>query len=183
MSRAVVIALLLAAAMFATRMEHFGTIASLPDASLAVFFFAGLWLVQRRWFVLLLGVAALTDYYAFAASGVSGDCFTPAYPFLASAYACLWAAGERARTRPVGAIVLPMIGAVVAMVGAFAISNLSFFAFSGQFAAMTAGEYVMRTVRFAPSYVIYAALYVAAGLALRALWVKRAAAAATPRAV
>ncbi len=178
MSRRIVTALLLAAAMFATRVEHFGTIASLPDASLAVFFFAGMWLVQRRWFVLLLGIAALTDYYAFAQSGVSDSCFTPAYPFLAAAYACLWVAGERVRAPGAGAIVMPGVGAVLAMVGAFAISNLSFFAFSGQFAALTVGEYVARTVRYAPSYVLYALLYVAAGLALRALWVRRAEAAA-----
>jgi hypothetical protein len=178
MNRAVVIAGLLAAAMFATRMEHFGTIASLPDASLAVFFFAGMWLVQRRWFVLLSGVATLTDYYAFAQSGVSESCFTPAYPFLAAAYGCLWVAGERVRVQATDAIAGPMLAAVVAIVGAFAISNLSFFAFSGQFAAMTVGEYVARTVRYAPSYVIYAVLYVAAGLALRALWARRAEAAA-----
>ncbi len=178
MSRKIVTMLLLAAAMFATRLEHFGTIASLPDASLAVFFFAGMWLVQRRWFVLLLGVATLTDYYAVAQSGVSESCFTPAYPFLAATYGCLWVAGERVRVQATDAIAGPMLASVVAMVGAFAISNLSFFAFSGQFAAITVGEYVARTVRYAPSYVLYAALYVAAGLALRALWSRRVDAAA-----
>ena len=178
MKRDIVTGLLLALAMFATRMEHFGTPVSLPDASLAVFFFAGLWLAHRSAFVLLLGVAVATDYYAFARSGVSGTCFTPAYPFLAPAYACLWAAGARARTRAANALVRPLAGAVLAMVGAFAISNLSFFAFSGQFAAMTVTDYLQRTLRYAPSYVCYAALYVALGLALRTLLVNRNGAAA-----
>ncbi len=178
MRREIVAGVLLALALFATRMEHFGTPVSLPDASLAVFFFAGLWLAHRSAFVLLLGVAVATDYYAFARSGVSGSCFTPAYPFLAPAYACLWAVGERARARAANALVLPFVGAVLAMVGAFAISNLSFFAFSGQFAAMTVTEYLQRTLRYAPSYVGYAALYVALGLALRTLLVNRSGAAA-----
>jgi hypothetical protein len=183
MRRDIVTGLLLALAMFATRMEHFGTPVSLPDASLAVFFFAGLWLAHRSAFVLLLGVAVATDYYAFARSGVSGTCFTPAYPFLAPAYACLWVAGARARTSAANALVAntllrPLAGALLAMVGAFAISNLSFFAFSGQFAAMPVTEYLQRTLRYAPSYVAYAALYVALGLALRTLLVNRNGAAA-----
>ena len=72
MRREIVAGVLLALALFATRMEHFGTPVSLPDASLAVFFFAGLWLAHRSAFLLLLGVAVATDYYAFARSGVSG---------------------------------------------------------------------------------------------------------------
>lgn len=175
------IGLLLAMAMVATRMEHFGTAVSLPDASMAVFFFAGLWLAQRSAFVLLLGVAVATDYFAFAQSGVSGSCFTAGYPFLAPAYACLWAAGERARAQASTAFVRPFAGAVLAAGGAFIISNLSFFAFSGQFAAMSVTDYLLRTLRYAPSYVGYAALYVALGLALRGLRVnqKRAAALST----
>ena len=178
MRRGIVSGLLLAMAMFATRMEHFGTVVSLPDASLAVFFFAGLWLAHRSAFLLLLGVAVATDYYAFAQSGVSGSCFTPAYPFLAPAYACLWVAGERARAGAANALVRPFAAAIIATVGAFAISNLSFFAFAGQFEALTVTEYLGRTLRYAPSYVGYAALYVALGLALRALHVNRSGAAA-----
>jgi hypothetical protein len=178
MRREVVIGVLLAIAMFATRMEHFGTTVSLPDASLAVFFFAGLWLGRRSAFVLLLGVALAIDYYAFAQSGVAESCFTAAYPFLAPAYACLWAAGERARAQAPSAFVMPLAGAVLAAGAAFLISNLSFFAFSGQFAAMTVIEYLLRTLRYAPSYVGYAALFVGLGLALRGLRVNQKEAAA-----
>jgi hypothetical protein len=170
MRREVVIGVLLAIAMFATRMEHFGTTVSLPDASLAVFFFAGLWLGRRSAFVLLLGVALAIDYYAFAQSGVAESCFT--------AYACLWAAGERARAQAPSAFVMPLAGAVLAAGAAFLISNLSFFAFSGQFAAMTVIEYLLRTLRYAPSYVGYAALFVGLGLALRGLRVNQKEAAA-----
>lgn len=178
--RSVAIVLLLAIMMVATRMEHFGTAVSLPDASLAVFFFAGMALAQRRWFLLLLGVAAATDYYAITQAGVSGACFTAAYPFLAPAYACLWVAGQRARSLPASALARPLTMAVAAAAGSYLISSLGFYAFSGNFAAMPVIEYVARTAQYAPSYVGYAALYVGLGLAARAL-LRRREAAITPQ--
>jgi len=48
-------------AILVTRVEHFGTAFSAPDATLAVLFLAGMW-IRRAWlFPTLLGVAALAS--------------------------------------------------------------------------------------------------------------------------
>src|SRR5689334_13873540 len=71
----VVIGLLLVLTMLVTRSHHFGTAFSPPDASLAVFFLAGLWIASGWIFGTLIVVAALADQMAFAA-GVSDWCRT-----------------------------------------------------------------------------------------------------------
>lgn len=60
----------LAGLMAATRFNHFGSPVSLPDASLAVFWLAGLYL-RPYWFALFIVEAGLLDW-ASIAGGVSG---------------------------------------------------------------------------------------------------------------
>jgi uncharacterized membrane protein len=157
----VLLTALLATTMLVTRGSHFDALIGLPDASLAVFFFAGLALPGFASFGLLLALAAGIDLFAVNAADVAADCFTPAYPWLALAYGCLWFAGMRARAHArVGASALHVI---VASTLAFAISNLSFFAFSGQFPTLSLERYVAATWQYALPYVGYTCVYVAIG--------------------
>ncbi|MFZ2406714.1 MAG: hypothetical protein WAW41_16390, partial [Methylobacter sp.] len=55
----------LIALMVLTRFHHFGDVLHLPDATLAVFFFAGFYR-KKALFVFLLVVAGLIDYIAIA---------------------------------------------------------------------------------------------------------------------
>jgi hypothetical protein len=162
----IVVGGVLALAMLGTRSNHFGSSVELPDASLAVFFFAGLLLAGRLWFPALLVLAAAIDYVAITADGGGRYCVSPAYGFLIPAYGCVWVAGRFTRRDPREGAVARFAAAArlgVAAVLAFLISNLSFFAFSGYYAAMTLGDYVAATVRYAVPYVGYTLLYGAAG--------------------
>ena len=155
-------------AMALTRFNHFGSSVALPDASLAVFFLGGLYvsnLPKARWvFAALLVEAALIDCYAITILGTSDWCVTPAYGFLALAYAALWYAGHwfSPRHTLTGRNLLGMFTvATVASIFAFVISNVSFFLFSGRYADMSAIEYSSKVVKYLGSYVGVALFYVA----------------------
>jgi hypothetical protein len=155
-----------AAAILATRLDHFGGPMSLPDVTLAAFFLAGLWIRSAWPFLALFAAAAVADLWAFQ-RGVSDWCFTAAYPWLIPTYACLWFAGVASRGRdvftPQGAarVAALFIGACLV---AFVVSSGSFFLFSGYFEQMSAAAYARAVVRYVPLYVGWAALY--ASLAL-----------------
>lgn len=165
----------LALAMVATRMDHFGGALALPDASLAVFLLAGLWLRAGVAFFALLATALVVDLAALAQQGLGADCLSPAYPFLAAAYGALWAAGRRLRPRaeaatlaaPAAALGAFVLATTAAALLAFAISNLSWFAFSGHFDSAGLADFVARTLPQAPRYLGAALGYALAGLALR----------------
>jgi hypothetical protein len=161
---------LLALVMAATRMDHFGGALALPDASLAVFFLAGLWLRKAWGFPALLVVACGVDLLALAQAGLGADCLSTAYPFLIAAYGALWAAGRRvAAVDGAGLLRGASVVAVAASV-AFLISNLSWFAFSGHFADRALADFVATTLPQAPRYVGWAVGYALLGLgACRAL--------------
>ena len=86
----------LIALMVLTRFHHFGDVLHLPDASLAVFFFAGFYR-KKAFFGFLLVLAALIDYLAIE-NGTSSWCVTPAYVFLIPTYAVMWFAGRYCST-------------------------------------------------------------------------------------
>lgn len=67
--RAVMITLMLAALMAATRSHHFATAFHLPDASWAVFFLAGVYLRLVSMLPALMAEAALIDYAAVTWGG------------------------------------------------------------------------------------------------------------------
>jgi hypothetical protein len=152
--------------MLLTRTHHFGTAFSPPDASLAVFFLAGLWIASGWVFGGLLVIAALADQIAFA-SNVSNWCVTAAYGFLIPAYGAMWAAGKFCRnTEPLSIAGSARILGALAIGSAlyFAVSNGSFFWLSGYFDTMTLGEYWSRTIKYFPWYLGWAAAYSAAGI-------------------
>jgi hypothetical protein len=90
----IIIGIVLAVLIIATRGHHFASINSLPSASLAVFFLAGLYLRPTWVFPSLLALCAGLDFSAITYGGVSSFCVTPAYGFLLPAYGVMWLAGR-----------------------------------------------------------------------------------------
>jgi hypothetical protein len=160
----------LIATMVLTRFHHFGDVLHLPDASLAVFFFAGFY---RKKILLgfLLALAALIDYVAIA-NGTSAWCVSPAYAFLIPTYAVMWGAGrycskmsamkEAALTLSVGAIGLLALATSVA----FVISNGSFYLFSGRYTDLALTQYVTNIAHYYPPYMAFTLIYSIVGYAL-----------------
>jgi hypothetical protein len=138
---------LLALVMLATRSHHFGSALHLPDASLAVFFAAGVYLRPRLAFPLLMLEAALVDWYAITLGGVSDYCVTAAYVFLIPTYAVMWWGGRMyARQHRLAWRSLMPLVALLAITGsvAFLVSNGSFYLFSGRFPELGWSEYAQR---------------------------------------
>ena len=167
-----VIALLLAALMAATRFHHFGSAISLPDASLAIFFLAGFYLRSPLLFAGLLAEAALVDSVAITYGGVSDWCISPAYVFLIPTYASLWFAGRwaAARHRQAWSTLAPLFAALAAGVAvAFLISNGSFYLLSGRFPELSWAQYAARVAKYFPPYAMSTFLYVLLAAAVHAV--------------
>lgn len=170
---------LLAAAMAATRFNHFGTAFSLPDASYAVFFLGGLYLAKTARlsliaFMVLVIEAGLIDWDAAAVQGINDWFITPAYWFLIPTYASLWLAGSwyALRNSPDNnntAGWISGLGATVFAASSFAFlfSNATFFFFSGRYADMSLIEYSSRIAQYYVPYVSVALLYIAAAVAIQ----------------
>jgi len=141
--------------MAATRFHHFGSPWALPDASLAVFFFAGLWLGGRGAFALLLAEAGIIDYLAIHDLGVSDYCMSPAYVFLIPTYAVMWLAGVWCRR--FGLETLFNAGRVMSVLllatsAAFLVSNTSFYLLSSQVIAHSWAQYLDVFASYFPAY-------------------------------
>src|SRR5204862_6495037 len=140
---------LLALLMAVTRYHHFGSALQLPDASTAVFLLAGLYVPSVAAFPALLLLAGLLDYLAVDLGGVSAWCLTPAYAFLIPTYVVLWHGGRwyRSRYRITWSGAARLAGTLLIVTTlAFLISNAGFYAFSGYFAEMGAGDYAAAVV-------------------------------------
>lgn len=164
-----VVAVALAVLMAATRIHHFGVGAILPDASVAVFFLAGMLLGRPLLLVALLVEAAVLDQLAFTLAGVSDWCFTPAYAALPPAYGALFFAGWLSRglfgTEPERLLRLSAHLAL-GIAGFFAISNLGFWAASGYFSGLPLGDYAAAVLKYLPPYLATGFAYSAAFLAV-----------------
>ncbi|MFW5443280.1 MAG: hypothetical protein ACKE51_03095 [Methylococcaceae bacterium] len=148
--------------MLATRFHHFGDSISLADASLAVFFLAGLWVGGWKFFTLLLVQAGLIDYVSISQFSVSDYCISPAYMFLIPTYASLWFAGRycsRFKTLQLTGLVVQFGMVFVATSVAFAISNGSFYLLSGKFADLNWIEYSSRVAQYYPLYLTSTLIY------------------------
>ncbi len=160
----------LIATMILTRFHHFGDVLHLPDASLAVFFFAGFYR-NKMLLGFLLALAALIDYLAIS-HGTSGWCVTPAYVFLIPTYAVMWLAGRYCANLAVfkatelslslGSMGLLALAASVA----FVISNGSFYVFSDRYTDMSWLQYFERVAHYYPLYVGSTLIYGIVGIAL-----------------
>ncbi len=123
---------LLGVLMLATRLPPAAAVTHLHDTSWAIFFIAGFYFTtQWRWvFPVLMIEAVLIDYVAIGFLGVSNYCVTPAYWFLVSAYAALWAGGswlERHHSMDARGLGLFAINLIGALSLSYFISNASFY--------------------------------------------------------
>lgn len=146
-----------------TRVGHFGTAVSLPDASLAVFLMGGLWLGGARCFAAYAITAFGIDVFLAKSAVEAGWCLTPAYAGLVAGYALMWLAGSfLAKTPALPPLRLAAVGGL-AVLGAFGLSNLSFWAFSGYFGELSLVDYSASVVKYLPPYLGSTALYLALG--------------------
>lgn len=127
---------------------------TLPGASWAVFFLAGVYLRPAWVLAALLGLTALLDYAAVTWGGVSSFCISPAYVALIPAYGALWLAGRLYRRFHSfsSATFLPLAMTVVA--GALAcevISSGAFYFFSGRFPEPSLAGFGARLARYFPA--------------------------------
>lgn len=156
-------AVALMALMAATRFHHFGTPFALPDASLAVFFLAGLWLGGRYLFATLLAEAGIIDYLAITKLGVSDFCVSKAYVFLIGSYGAMWLGGKWCRQFAelnVASAARQFAALVVSTSVAFLFSNGSFYWLSGRYTDTNWAQYIERFAKYYPPYLTTAALYV-----------------------
>lgn len=152
--------LALLALLAVTRVGHFGSAVSLPDASLAVFLLGGLWLGGARCFAAYALTAFGIDVFLAQTATQAGWCLTPAYAGLVLGYLAVWFAGRfLARTPELPVARLAGVGLAAVLVF-FAISNLSFWAFSGYFADMGPAQYATQVLQYLPPYLGSTALYV-----------------------
>ena len=157
----------LIALMVLTRFHHFGDVLHLPDASLAVFFFAGFYR-KKVLFFFLLAMAALIDTIAIE-NGTSSWCVTPAYVFLIPTYAVMWFAGRYCsilKSMNIAELSMQFGLLILAASAAFAISNGSFYLFSGRYTDLSWGQYFSRIAQYYPFYVGSALIYTVAGLSI-----------------
>ncbi|MFA6164211.1 MAG: hypothetical protein WC685_12370 [Methylobacter sp.] len=160
----------LIALMVLTRFHHFGDVLHLPDASLTVFFFAGFYR-KKALFIFFLALAGLIDYIAIA-NGTSSWCVSPAYVFLVPTYAVMWFAGRYCSAfKSLKMTELAMQFGVVTLAtsAAFAISNASFYLFSGRYTDLSWGQYFARVAQYYPPYVSSALLYIVLGYGIMKL--------------
>ena len=162
---ALIIGVLLALLMAATRPHAIGALTHLPDASIAIFFAAGFYLGRWLLFVLYFSFAVLLDFLSITAGGVSSFCVTPAYGFLIPTYAAAWQAGLMFRKHYAlsgrAALIFTALAFAAASV-AFLISNGSFYLLSGYYAEPDWAEYWRGLGLYYPYYLTSALAYLAA---------------------
>lgn len=168
----ILIGAVLALLLIATRGQHFATLHSLPGASWAVFFLAGVYLRPVWVLPVMFAFVWGLDFTPYLLSGASlteivSDgkvfCLTPAYFFLLPAYSALWFAGRGYARRyrfewrtllPLGAAAL--VGAAVCEL----FSSGGFYFVSGRFAEPTFTEFAGRLMMYFPGYLQSLAFYV-----------------------
>lgn len=157
------IGLLLLSIMYLTRASHFGSAFKLPDASLAVFFLAGLYLRQWRWFPAYMLMACAIDYVVIQFQGVSSFCVTQAYVFLVPTYAAMWFAGRAVRDYTLALRWINLVPiaswALAATLVAFFISNTSFYFLSGYVQDFDLMQYLNTFVLYLPRYLKFSLMY------------------------
>jgi hypothetical protein len=148
--------------MLATRVHHFGSAFTLPDASLIVFFFSGLFFNRVKFFILLLAEAALIDYVAISQFNVSDFCVSPAYVALTPTYGVMWWAGSycrRFKMQNNQELAMQFGLLFLATSAAFLISDGSFYLFSGRYANAELATYLTGAALYYPSYVTATLIY------------------------
>ncbi|MDD2933973.1 MAG: hypothetical protein PHO76_08825 [Methylotenera sp.] len=149
----IIIGAVLTGLIIATRGHHFASINSLPSASLAVFFLAGLYLRPTWVFPSLLALCAGLDFYSITFAGTSSFCVTPAYGFLLPAYGVMWLAGRWFAKRVSFSIkaLLPLVGSVaIAATVSELFSSGGFYFFGGRYPDPTLAVFGERLMKYFP---------------------------------
>jgi len=148
--------------MALTRSDHFGSTISLPDASLAAFYLAGIFSGGVMSLVVLLSEAALLDYIAITQLNVSDYCISPAYVFLIPTYAALFIAGKwsaKYASFSLRDVTMQLTYLVIASSVAFFISNGSFYVLSGKFVDLSWLQYSERVAQYYAPYMSSTLIY------------------------
>lgn len=178
----ILIGAVLALLLIATRGQHFATLHSLPGASWAVFFLAGVYLRSVWILSAMLAFVWGLDFtprmlngasLAEIVSGGQAFCLTPAYFFLLPAYAALWFAGRWYAGRHSFAwrTLLPL--GTAAFAGATVcelFSSGGFYFFSGRFAEPALAEFAGRLATYLPRYLQSLSFYVGIAAVVHALF-------------
>jgi hypothetical protein len=159
--------------MILTREYHFSSLHSLPGASWAIFFLAGLYL-RAIW--PLTGLFILTwalDFSAYTWGGASSFCLTSSYVFLLPAYSALWYVGSWyvRRYQFEWQTLLPlslslMTGAAVCEL----FSSGGFYFFSGRFEETNLIEFGQRLVQYFPHYVGSLVFYIGIAVVIHTMF-------------
>lgn len=178
----ILIGAVLALLLIATRGQHFATLHSLPGASWAVFFLAGVYLRPMWVLPAMLALVWGLDFLPHLLSGASlaeivhggqAFCLTPAYFFVLPAYGALWFAGRWYARRhhfewrtllPLGAAAFA--GAAVCQL----LSSGGFYFFSGRFAEPSLAEFAERLAKYFPGSLQSLAFYVGTAAVVHALF-------------
>lgn len=160
----ILIGLALAALMAATRGQQFAPLAHhLPDASLAVFFLAGLYLRSIWGFPALFGLATVIDLTAIGWGGVGGYCMTPAYWMLVPAYGVVWGMGRWSAGRlELAKDSLPLLFGALLVGGVLSevFASGGFYLLSGRFADLSTLELLGRFATYMPATLLHLMVYV-----------------------
>ncbi|NCA68981.1 MAG: hypothetical protein EOM91_02545 [Sphingobacteriia bacterium] len=160
----ILLALVLAALMAATRGQQLAPLAHhLPDASLAVFFLAGFYLRTLWTFPAFFVLATVIDLTAIGWGGVSGYCMTPAYWLLVPAYGVVWGLGRWSADRvEVSRFGLARLAAIlgIAAVSAELLATGGFYLYSGYFAEPNLAELLGRVATYLPATLLHLLAYV-----------------------
>ena len=147
-----------------TREYNLATWHSLPGATWAVFFLAGIY-IKPKWILpLLLLLTWLLDFSASKWGSASDSCLTPAYGFLIPAYASLWLAGYWYSRRYILSFKTIPLLIISLFTGAFLcelFSSGSFYLLSGYFSQPNLTEFMGRELSHFPAYLLSVYFYVA----------------------
>ena len=156
-----------------TREYHFASWHSLPGATWAVFFIAGVYLKPKWTLPLLLLLTWTLDFSAFKWGSASDFCLTPAYAFLLPAYSSLWLAGYwYSKHYHFSFRTLPLLIFSV-FIGAFfceLFSSGGFYLFSGYFSQPNLTEFIARELIYFPAYLFSLYFYISVAALIHILF-------------
>jgi hypothetical protein len=148
--------------MLLTRGSHVLTSVALPDASIALFLFGGLYLRRLSWFIMFFVLATLIDFGSAAFDPAQGFCLTNGYWGLIPTYGVMWLGGLWLgnQTDAFSAIKYLIVSLLTSFL-AFIVSTQTYYLFSGRFP----NNGVLETMKFGWNYLAswmgYAAMYFA----------------------
>lgn len=153
--------------MLLTRGSHVLTSMALPDASLALFLFGGLYLRKTAWFALFVALATAIDFSAAAVDSWFGFCLTAGYWGMLPTYAVMWLAGLWLGKQS-DSLNFPKfaLAGLLATFSAFVISTQTYYLFSSRFPNTGLIETLQYGWNYLPSYMGYTAMYLVAFLLL-----------------